>query len=248
MIPRLRVQRWAWLTIGLYAISLIALTLPLLLSAFLDRQDLNDLHQAFGEWSQVYGLWGYWVLIGTLTLAEALFLLVPIQLARVRPVPRRHWIATATAAAFMMALLIAGGAFAVGEAIRGSKFGESGEGWAVLGLGVAGWIFWGVVFARRGGDDPFARSRGLVDTLLAGSVAELLVAVPCHIWVRRKDYCCAGELTFLGLATGLATMLFAFGPAVLFLFVRRIKRLRAATTSSEAPSAHAGRGASGSAP
>jgi hypothetical protein len=69
--------------------------------------------------------------------------------------------------------------------------------------------------------------------VLAGSVAELLVAVPCHVYARDKDYCCAGFSTFAGLATGLAVMLFAFGPGVFFLFAARVKRLHGASAQQQ---------------
>jgi hypothetical protein len=53
----------------------------------------------------------------------------------------------------------------------------------------------------------------------------LLIAVPTHIVARCRDYCCAGFMTFLGLTMGVSVMLFAFGPALLFLFAERWKRL-----------------------
>jgi hypothetical protein len=61
--------------------------------------------------------------------------------------------------------------------------------------------------------------------LLRGSILELLVAVPTHIVARYRNYCCAGFLTFVGIAFGVSVMLFSFGPGVFFLFVQRWKRL-----------------------
>jgi hypothetical protein len=61
--------------------------------------------------------------------------------------------------------------------------------------------------------------------LFKGSILELLIAVPTHIVARCRDYCCAGFMTFLGLTMGFSVMLFAFGPAVFFLFAERWKRL-----------------------
>jgi hypothetical protein len=49
--------------------------------------------------------------------------------------------------------------------------------------------------------------------------------VPTHIVARARDYCCAGFYTFLGIAFGVAVMLFSFGPGVFFLFAARWKRL-----------------------
>ena len=61
--------------------------------------------------------------------------------------------------------------------------------------------------------------------LWTGSILALLIAIPTHIVARHRDYCCAGYLTFIGLTCGISVMLFAFGPAVYFLFVERWKRL-----------------------
>jgi len=89
------------------------------------------------------------------------------------------------------------------------------------------WLGWAAAFWRhlRSPDAGTGMAR-LVRLLLAGSVAELLVAVPCHVYVRSKDYCCAGAVSLAGLATGWAVLLFAFGPGVFFLFLARVRRLR----------------------
>ena len=122
-------------------------------------------------------------------------------------------------------LLMMTGVFSLAEGIWKDEIGASG--WFGLACGAGGWLFWGVVFARlrREGDDRRA-VKGVVRALVTGSLAELLVAVPCHILVRKKDYCCAGHLTFTGLATGFAVLLFAFGPAAYFLFADRLRRLQ----------------------
>jgi len=56
-----------------------------------------------------------------------------------------------------------------------------------------------------------------------------LIAVPTHIAVRCRDYCCAGTLTFIGLTMGFSVMLFTFGPAVLVLFIQRWQKLHPAS-------------------
>jgi hypothetical protein len=63
-----------------------------------------------------------------------------------------------------------------------------------------------------------------------------LIAVPTHVVVRCRDYCCAGFLTFIGLTMGVSVMLFAYGPAVFFLYVERWKRLHPAPIDPTRPS------------
>ena len=76
--------------------------------------------------------------------------------------------------------------------------------------------------------------------LFKGSILELLIAVPTHIVARYRNYCCAGFMTFIGLAMGISVMLFAYGPAVFFLFAERWKRLHPTSPDEmiEVPEGH----------
>jgi hypothetical protein len=58
----------------------------------------------------------------------------------------------------------------------------------------------------------------LLPLLLRGSALELLVAVPCHVIVRRRDDCSAPVVTGFGIVTGIAIMLLSFGLSVLLLY------------------------------
>jgi hypothetical protein len=132
----------------------------------------------------------------------------------------------------MMGVLGTGVAVSINEVIRKENVDSISAAlpWGVL-LGL--WALWTVVFYRINRDAP---AMDVVTRqcryLLKGSILELLVAVPTHIVARMRDYCCAGFWTFLGIAFGVAVMLFSFGPGVFFLFAARWKRLHPQQTGS----------------
>jgi len=89
------------------------------------------------------------------------------------------------------------------------------------------WLAWSIAFRRATqSDEPDALLKRATRWLLRGSILELLVAVPSHVIVRRRDDCCAPFGTFWGIATGISVMLLCFGPGVYFLFVERCRKLK----------------------
>lgn len=214
---------WAWIAAGLYLLTLLALAPSVVLWLIADHP-VRDLDDA----ARLYGAWGTWALLGGFGVVQGIFLLlVPVPVARRQPVTRRRWWPLAAIAGLLSGLLVLGLGIALLEALT---VGESAGDWVsqfVLALAGVSWLVWTVVFGvyRFAGNEAAALRR-VLDHLLAGSVAELLVAVPCHVYVRGKDYCCAGFGTFFGLCTGIAVMLFSFGPGVFFLFAERARRLR----------------------
>jgi cation transporter-like permease len=161
-------------------------------------------------------------------------LLVPLRIVSRRPVTRGALWPTVLVGATMMGLLGLAAAVSVHAAILGDKPEKPWE-LPLLAALVSGlWGFWTVVFGRLSRKRPPADFLSvLCRRLMQGSILELLVAVPCHIVVRCRDYCCAGLFTMFGLAMGVSVMLFAFGPAVYFLFVARAKRLEALVPKSD---------------
>jgi hypothetical protein len=214
-------KRWAVLVVGVYSLILIALTSPMILAAFYPAVKARDAIGVFSEWI-------YWVGLGVMVAGQAVMLLVPVDLAMQRPTGRRSVLWPILASGLMMGLLAAGATASFLEFIRQDKALELlGDGAPLLAVVVPVWAVWSLLFYRAGRG---ARAMDVITRqcryLLRGSVLELLVAVPTHIVARARNYCCAGLLTFLGIAFGVSVMLFSFGPAVFFLFVQRWKRLQ----------------------
>jgi serine/threonine protein kinase len=91
---------------------------------------------------------------------------------------------------------------------------------------IAVWVIWLVAFGVLARSiDRLTWSDRLYQSLVAGSVLELLIAIPLHILVRRRGECCAGMWTGFGIGVGLIVMLIAIGPGVFFLFFRRYKQV-----------------------
>jgi hypothetical protein len=89
------------------------------------------------------------------------------------------------------------------------------------------WVIWVVIFRNFArSDDSDSLLQRSTRWLLRGSILDLLIAVPSHIFVRRRGDCCAPAGTFWGIATGISVMLLCFGPGVFFLFVERFERLK----------------------
>ena len=111
-------------------------------------------------------------------------------------------------------------------AISGASFSP----WFVSGL--FGPSCFGISPDRTNADSLLKR---VTRWLLRGSILELLIAVPSHVIVRRRDDCCAPAGTFWGIATGISIMLLCFGPGVFFLFVERFNRLKPKDTNTDKP-------------
>lgn len=217
-------KRWAAITVGLYLLALLALTGPVVAAAF-----------SWGDGRRLFQESGYWIWIGVSVAGQALLLVEPVVKAENRPVRRRHILTPIITSAFLLGLMCVGIVTAVVVAIwgdDGSKMYEIvGKDdyrplWVFAAYVVTAWGVWAAVFWRfLKQTEPTVSSRPM-KWLLAGSILELLVAVPSHVIVRHRADCCAPLATFWGIATGITVMLMAFGPGVFFLFVKRAQQLR----------------------
>jgi hypothetical protein len=258
-------KRWALLTVGLYVLILLVLAGPVVCMCFVDELHLTpgsspSLMDALtgtyvtafdaimgkedgppDRWAGILISPWMWALI--MGLAQAALLVVPVRVESRRPVTKR-WLIWPLLAALAMLLLLAGGIVAaVWETIENTNdLTDPATIIAFVSPVGAVWIAWAITFGFytvRGGRANFMTR--LARSLIAGSILELLVAVPAHVLARTRGYCCAGLGTFWGIAAGLSVMLFAFGPAVFVLFARRYGDLR--RPARQVPSQQIGNGA-----
>ena len=161
--------------------------------------------------------------LGILLFCQAALLFVPVQVARRRAITRRSLWVPVGITGLLVGILVLVGGFAVAEWWR---FNDDMIAWAIVAAAVSSWIGWAVLFYWLG----LAQGTNTVALrvhrwLLAGSVLELLVAIPAHLIVRRRPVCCAGIYTGTAIAMGVVIMVLAFGPSVALLFVRRWKKI-----------------------
>jgi hypothetical protein len=250
-------KRWAVLTVLLYALALLLLTTPALLIAF-GNWGLNSHNGGFHEVLQLYSAWGYWLWLVIMVAGQALLLLLPINIAERRLPARRPLKTPIIVSAFFLANLCFAGIFSILCAIftdqafnyfdlfalfttgtnQNGANNNSGNGtlFTMILTVVVFWIIWAFIFRRSTrADSPEALLTRATRWLLRGSILELIIAVPSHVIVRRRDDCCAPVGTFWGITTGLSIMLLCFGPGVFFLFVKRFERLKPKENSAAAP-------------
>jgi len=232
-------KRWAILTVLLYAMALLLLTVPVLWIAFggWAKSGVMGLQDAL----KVYLNWGYWLWLGVLVAGQVLLLLLPINISERRLPARRPLQTPILVTAFFLASLFLAGIVSILCAVfkedgffpfafvSGNTDNPAGSDFTVGGIVtlLVFWLMWAFIFRRcAGSDEPETQLKRGTRWLLRGSILELLVAVPSHVIVRRRDDCCAPIGTFWGIATGISVMLLCFGPGVFFLFMERFERLQ----------------------
>jgi hypothetical protein len=253
-------KKWAVLTVLLYAVVLLLLIVPGILIAFAGKEGMS-----FQTALEVFRDWFFWISFAVLVAGQALLLLLPIDISDRRLTPRRPLKLPVIVTAFFLANLFFAGFFSIlCAAFKDNGFGvidpfydwailknaisqnahepttDGPSGWGfwlgAIGMVVIFWCFWGMMFYRYAkDDDPNTLVKRSTRWLLRGSILELLVAVPSHIIVRRRDDCCAPMGTFWGITTGISIMLLCFGPGVFFLFAERIRRTQPEVTTPESP-------------
>jgi len=122
-------KRWSYVTVALYGLLLLLLAAPVTLICWLKWQN-NLEHPELSHWQwdvnpigivDLFKAWGFWLWLGVLVAAQALLLLVPVDVAERRPTPRRRLIVPVVTASFLLANLFLAGVFAILSAAMGDK-------------------------------------------------------------------------------------------------------------------------------
>lgn len=211
-------KRWAFQVTCAYLLLIIILTLPVGWLAFLGLKT-----QISG--AETFRSWYYWFWVVGLVAGQYALLALPVQVTDKRPVTKRPVIYLVGASGMAIGLLCAGCIVSVGEVIMGEESFAYPLYLAALLTLILIWAGWAYIFYRKSaGLEPKTVIESQCRYLFTGSALELLIAVPAHIIVRQRGYCCAGVSTFFGIAFGLAVMIFSFGPGVFFLYAERMRR------------------------
>jgi hypothetical protein len=230
-------RKWGIIVSLLYALIVVALLVPGLV--ILSSYSLPSSPSFFSDIKDVCTVWIVWIPIAVLLCGQVVLLFVSADTSQKRLKPRASILVSYTATAMLFALLTFAALSSLGAAVYSDKFMDRFwptethviVAWAIL------WLLWGVVFLLffRNSNVPTTR---LLSWLLKGSVLELLIAVPCHVIVRRRQDCSAPTATSFGICTGVAVVLLTFGPSVLLLYKKRLDGYSARKTgqgSSDLP-------------
>jgi hypothetical protein len=229
-------RKWGTVVTAAYALILVGLLVPFALHLADKNSRFADFNLAdlLDSYRLLFEKWILWIPLGIVLVSEALLLFLTVDTSFRRFKPRAHILVSCLVTATLWALLTGAAIFSLGYGIYGDNFPDFFERrvfadpalqhsasvhmllcWAAL------WIVWAVVFYLyfRGANAQMTRA---ISWLIKGSVLELLIAVPSHIAVRRRNQCSAPIVTSFGIATGIAMMLLSFGPSVLLLYKKRL--------------------------
>jgi len=213
--------KWAFVTVLLYICLVVIVFVPLVgWLAFLGDDDISNI-------LEVYTVWQFWLFCGIITAIQALMLLFPVKTDAEAPKPQRLiWVPVVTAA-LLFSILVLGAVLSILMAIWGDDIFGDYFTLASFAFVLFCWIVWLLVFYRfYRGVEAKTLFRRITTWLIRGSIVELLVAVPSHIIVRRRNECSAPGVTYFGIAAGLVIMALAFGPGLYFLFRQRFERMK----------------------
>jgi hypothetical protein len=212
-------RKWGIVVTAFYVLILAFLLLPaFILLVGGEPSPLPHLGEAV---VRDLGSWDTWALLLAVAAGQVLLLFLSVDTSRKRLKPRTHLLTTTILTGLFLTILCFAAILSVVMALEGDNPKSVLGPIEFFGCLAFLWLFWGVLFYvyGRGSSDWVTKA---ASWLLRGSVLELLIAVPCHVIVRRRNDCSAPIATGFGIVTGIAIMLLSFGPSVLFLFKKRM--------------------------
>ncbi len=255
-------KRWALVVVLLYGLILIVIAWPISKLAFIPLKVANDtititkseVIKSFKIDPEVFLSWQFLAVLTVMLVSQFAMLVVPVNKAQRRAITKRTLAFPVITAALMMALLAVGLVVSLSEffirekeqtgLILLSAGSDGGPGFKEIfseptfqrsiGVLIFAWLIWALIFFRWSRNiEPEALIEKQCRAMYAGSILELLVAVPTHVVARARDYCCAGASTFIGIVFGLSVMIFSFGPGIFFLFADRWKKIHPKKVASD---------------
>jgi hypothetical protein len=227
------VRKWGIVISVFYALILLGLIVPAVV--LISGIEFHPWTKFFRAVRDTYQDWLFWIPAAAVLASQALLLFLSVDTSFKCLKPRAHIFVSCAVGALLTAILTASVIWSLAVAIRGDKFFDVIDDFSkhffdnkdyfailwILSFWCALWLLWAVLFYFYFRNSSAVVTH-LVSWLLKGSVLELLIAVPCHVIVRRRHDCSAPMVTSFGIATGLAIMLLSFGPSVLFLYKKRL--------------------------
>jgi hypothetical protein len=212
------VRKWGIVISSFYALILLGILVPVFY--LLAQSQFNGWWQFFHDLGEAYREWLVWVPIVIVLGGQVLLLFLSVDASQKRLKPRSHILLSCFVASILTAVLTFAVIGSIGVAVQGDKFGEGSFANPFIFFGAL-WVVWAILFYLyfRKSSEVITR---VISWLLKGSVLELLVAIPCHVIVRRRHECSAPAVTSFGIVTGIAIMLLSFGPGVLLLYKKRL--------------------------
>lgn len=164
-----------------------------------------------------------------LLIVQIFLFSIKVDMFDKRPVPKRKITVTSILVAMLMAIMT----FTAYVVLFAVMFGEGAprlspgsENFYIFFLFMlffGSWFFWAWGFLKlyKNKDENNFMSK-LLARVIAGSVMELIIAIPSHIIFRQRDDCCAPIFSYFGIVMGTTVLLLAFGPGIVFLYLKRM--------------------------
>jgi len=150
--------------------------------------------------------------------------------------PRQNWRVSLTetgrpmrtavlVAAFMAALITMGMGASLLDLTRSNwldKIGSLTGFYTIIGVL---WMGWAVIFYLHWRQhDRWTRLTWMINSLIAGSILELMVAIGVYAWNPQNENCWCARGAYTGLIFGATVMIWLFGPGIILLWLYRQER------------------------